>query len=70
MWKMSHKEYDYDAEHAKARINVDNLDELDGWEDRELGTILAALDSGLRQDISCAFEALVMLEDLVLTKKK
>lgn len=50
----------------KARAFVDSLDKIDGFKDRELGTILAALEGGLkRPEDNSHFDAYVMLDDLV-----
>lgn len=55
---------EFEEQMAKARIRVAHLDRVDGG-DRSLGTIWAALDTGLRRPKSGAqYDALVMLEDL------
>jgi hypothetical protein len=49
----------------KATVAVKELDEIDGYEHREIGTIWQALHCGLRYpDTNAAFDALVMLDDL------
>jgi hypothetical protein len=52
-----------------AKKRVDEMDEGDGFKDRELATIVQALKTGLRHPdnlevFGCAFDALVMLADL------
>ena len=50
----------------RARDRVAEMDEIDGYKERELRTIQLALIVGLRNPgkIAAAFEALAMLEDL------
>jgi hypothetical protein len=56
---------------AKARKNVAGLDKIDGWKNREAGTIYAALEAGLRHpESNAAFDALVMLEDVWHAQRK
>lgn len=56
---------------AKAENNVKSLDQYDGFKDRYLGTILAALEAGLnRPETNAHYDALVMLRDLVETNRK
>ena len=51
---------------AKARRNVQRLDACDGFADRNIGTVLDALDCGLRfPETNAQFDALIMLEDIV-----
>jgi hypothetical protein len=52
-----------------AKKRVAKLDEVDGYKDRELTTIMLALKTGLRhhdnqEGFGCAFDALVMLADV------
>ena len=52
-----------------AKKRVAEMDEYDGYKDRELETIVQALKTGLRhhdnQEVfGCAFDALVMLADV------
>ena len=55
----------FEACKAWARKNIAELDGVDGWKNREIGTIYAALEAGLRRpESNSAFDALVMLEDL------
>jgi hypothetical protein len=50
---------------AEARARVNELDKVDGHKDRDLKTIWAALDAGLRHpECGAQYDALVMLEDL------
>ena len=49
---------------AAAEQRVAEMDEVDGFPDRSIGAIIAALDVGLeRDDDSPAYDALVMLLD-------
>lgn len=49
----------------KAEKNVAALDRVDGHKDRSIGTIIAALECGLKSpDTNAQFDALVMLIDL------
>lgn len=49
-----------------ARKRVRKMDEVDGYEDRWLGTIASALKSGLvNPDNGGQFDALVMLQDRI-----
>ena len=49
---------------ADAKTRVAEMDEADGFDDRSIGAIIAALDVGLeRDDDSPAYDALVMLMD-------
>jgi hypothetical protein len=51
-----------------ARKRVAEMDEMDGFKDRHLATIVAALRSGLanfESNYGSEFDALVMLEDLL-----
>ena len=57
-------EKEFDALKKKAIKNVADLDGVDGFKDRYIGTIAAALEAGLRHpETNAAFDALVMLED-------
>jgi hypothetical protein len=57
-------EFDKEYKHAKKRVA--ELDAVDGFPDRHLGTILSALEAGLKHPKTGAhYDALVMLEDLV-----
>jgi len=52
-----------------AKKRVAEMDEVDGFKDRELATIVQALKTGLRypdnlEVFGCAFDALVMLADV------
>jgi hypothetical protein len=50
---------------AKARKDVAAMDKHDGYKERELRTIFLALQCGLQEEnLSAAFDALVMLEDV------
>ena len=56
----------YEDRLRKARKSVDALDSVDGRKNREIGTIAAALEAGLRHpETNAQFEALVMLQDLM-----
>lgn len=63
---------DYCKALQKARLRVAELDRIDGFKDRNLGTIQLALVVGLRNPhkIAAAYEALAMLEDLTGVKEK
>ena len=51
---------------ALAIVNVSKFDKIEGAKDRSLGTILFALEAGLRSpETNCHFEALVMLKDAI-----
>jgi hypothetical protein len=66
---MKHMEFEYQV--AQARKRVAKLDELDGWADREPGTILAALEAGLKNpEDGSHYDAYVMLEDVVKEQKE
>ena len=67
---MSTREYPgFEDRLRQATREVQELDEVDGWPDRELSTILYALEAGLkRPESNCAFHAYVMLLDLVRKK--
>lgn len=55
----------------KARKDVAAMDKHDGYEERELRTIFLALHCGLQEkNLSAAFDALVMLEDVTGMKIK
>lgn len=48
----------------KAKKNIREMDEIDGG-DRSLGTIIAALEAGIRNpECDAHFDALAMLHDL------
>jgi hypothetical protein len=50
---------------AKAKKDVAKMDQIDGYKERSIGTIHAALECGLKNpDTNAAFDALVMLQDL------
>jgi hypothetical protein len=56
----------FEENKQRAIRNLASLDDADGYKDRQLRTILFALEAGLRNPESNAqFDALVMLEDLV-----
>lgn len=56
----------YHSNLARAELHVKNRDNIISVPDRRLGTILRLLEEGLANDWSFgAFEALVMLRDLV-----
>lgn len=58
-------ESEFEACFAKAARFVAEMDEHDGWADRNLSTIIAALQAGLIDPSNNAhFDALVMLIDL------
>lgn len=60
----------FDAEYANAKERVGRFDQLDRRKDREPGTILAALEAGLRHpETGAQFDALVMLKDVVEATK-
>jgi len=62
---------EFNSRLAKARKNVDELDQVGGWKDREIFTIHAALEAGLKNpDTNAAFDALVMLQDLREMKRQ
>lgn len=58
----------FNKELARAENNVREMDKVDGYKDRYIGTIVAALECGLSADTGGAslaeFDALVMLKDL------
>jgi hypothetical protein len=54
---------DFEKELSEARERVASMDKIDGHKDRDIATITAALEAGLRTDLSAAFDALVMLKD-------
>lgn len=50
----------------EAEKRVAEMDSVDGWKDRNLTTILAALEAGLKNPISGGhYDAYVMLRDIV-----
>ena len=54
----------FEQEVAAARQRVADLDEIDGFADRAMLTILLALEAGLRRPESAAqYDAYVMLQD-------
>lgn len=56
---------EFDRAKYEARQRVTGLDAMDGHKDRELSTILSALEAGLlRPETGACFDALVMLEDI------
>jgi hypothetical protein len=56
----------FEQNKQRAIRNVADLDHADGYKDRQLTTIIFALEAGLKNPKSNAqFDALVMLEDLV-----
>lgn len=60
---MTDKEFAARVDAATERVV--NMDHIDGFEDRDLKTILFALEAGLkRPDTFAAFDALVMLRDV------
>jgi hypothetical protein len=57
---------DFDERVKKAEKTVAFMDQHDGWTDRELPTVLAALECGLkRPETNSHFDAFVMLRDRV-----
>ena len=59
---MTDPEFTNQMERAKKRVA--SMDKLDGWKPRDPGTIVAALECGLkRPDTGAQFDALVMLMD-------
>jgi hypothetical protein len=55
----------FDAKVAEARKNVEALDRIDGFADRDPKTILFALEAGIRNpDSGAQYDAYVMLKDL------
>lgn len=57
---------DFNKQYMEAKRRVAAFDKQDGFKDRHLGTILTALQAGLKQPHTGAqYDALVMLEDLV-----
>ena len=57
---------DFSACLAKAENNVKDLDGHDGYKDRDLRTILAALEAGLiNPETNAHFDAYVMLKEVV-----
>jgi len=62
---------DFDRCLAAARKRVAAFDKADGFADRSPGTIMAALEAGLRRPETCAaYDALVMLQDTVVIRRK
>ena len=48
-----------------ARVRVADYDRIDGYKDRDLPTIAAAMETGLRmEDNGPVYDAFVMLEEL------
>ena len=61
----------FDKCKAKARKNVDDMDAVDGFQDRNSGTVLAALECGLKNpDTNAQFDALVMIEDILSNERR
>ena len=61
---------EFDANLDEARKTVAAMDKIDGFKPRDPKTIWSALEAGLRRpETNCAFEALVMLEDVVKERK-
>lgn len=57
---------EFDKLVAKAEADVKRLDAIDGSKDRELKTILFALEAGLkRPETNAHYDAYVMLKELV-----
>lgn len=57
-------EHEFQERLKKAKKNVSDMDAIDGG-DRSLGTIIAALQAGIRNpDTNAQFDALVMLIDI------
>lgn len=57
---------EFDRRVSKSRQFVHELDRMDRYKDRELKTILFALEAGLRgTETDAAFDAYVMLKELV-----
>jgi hypothetical protein len=55
----------FEENKQRAIRNVASLDDADGYKDRQLRTILFALEAGLRNpETNAQFDALVMLEDI------
>jgi hypothetical protein len=50
-----------------AEIRVDAMDHADGFADRDLRTILLALENGLRSNSGSEYDAFVMLRDIALS---
>lgn len=56
---------DFDKKVQEAEKRVKDMDEYEGFQERSIGTIITALDAGLKIPESGAqFDALVMLKDL------
>ena len=53
-----------------AQKRVESFDKIDGEKDRNLLTILFALEAGLKEDIDCAFDAYIMLKEITDGKSK
>jgi len=63
--------FTYKERLALAIVNVSKFDKIEGAKDRSLGTILSALEAGLRSpETNCHFEALVMLNDAIRTERQ
>lgn len=58
-------EAEFNTKFHNAKVRVMRMDAIDGWANRELPAIAAALRAGIMIDNEeCLFEALVMLCDL------
>ena len=56
---------DFQAKMSAAVKRVENMDKIDGHDDRSIGTIVAALTAGLTEPTNdAAYDALVMLADI------
>jgi hypothetical protein len=61
---------DFAAQMLRAQERVAQMDAIDGFKDRALATIHAALKCGLqRPETGAAYDALVMLESLLLSQE-
>jgi len=61
----------FEADVQAARQRVSDFDEIDGFPNRDLGVILAALEAGLRDTTNGAqYDAYVMLQDVVAQNGK
>ena len=63
---MNEKLDEFDIQCLKAKARVQQMDRSDGFKDRYLPTIFAALECGLKHpDTGAQFDALFMLSDLI-----
>lgn len=61
----------FEKEVLEARKRVMGMDAIDGFKNRHLLTVLAALEAGLKTPSNkCQYDAFVMLQDLVASNRK